>query len=262
MSRNRSGGFIVDNTLSKFNLRNSSSAPLATVPATIKDFDYTTLGGMWNLNSTYQFPNNNRSYSNAFSILGVGGGPVTSVDVSSWQLLQNDVLFCFSATDGSSVNLPTGFTNGQNGDNNSIVWRWSFKIVGSIPDTAVSGLTQTGNIVFGIRGIDVSGGTILAEAAGSIATGSGHPNPPSRTLSSRNDAMVLGFGSWDNGDGWAASVTPPSGYTLIGAQNGNGRDSVVTAAYLIASTTGTYDPGAFSASSTESWMAQTLFLKL
>jgi hypothetical protein len=199
-----------------------------------------------------------------FSILGVGGGAVTSVNVSSWGLQEGDVLFCWSATDGSNVNLPTGFTNGQNGSGPgvSVVWRWSFKIVGAVPDTTVSGLTATGNIVFGMRGIDVTGGTILAETAGSVISGTtGQPNPPSRVLSSRNNAIVLCFINWDNGDGWAASVTPPAGYTLIGAQNGDGRDAVVAAAYLEVTSTGTYDPGAFSASSTEDWVAQTLFLK-
>lgn len=232
----------------------------------INSTDLDVASGVWNLNTQQNKKRDNlwpiSAINLPFQILGVGGGAVTSVDVSTWSLQENDVLFCWSSTDGSVVNLPTGFTNGQTGNNNSIIWRWSFKIVGPTPDTTVSGLTATGNIVFGMRGIDVTGGTILAETAGTIATGSGHPNPPPRVLSSTDKAIVLGLGSWDNGEGWASSVTPPAGYTLIGARDtGGSRDSVVAAAYLQVNETGTYDPGAFSASQTESWVAQTLFLK-
>jgi hypothetical protein len=68
-------------------------------------------------------------------------------------LQENDLVIIASASDGTAQNIPTGYINGQNG-NQGVQYRWSYKYMGSVPDTTATGLSPTSvHIAFAFRNV-------------------------------------------------------------------------------------------------------------
>jgi hypothetical protein len=181
----------------------------------------------------------------------------TSITLPSG-LQENDIVVICSMSDGTSQNLPSGYTNGQNGTVNSVNYRWSYKRMGATPDSTATGLSSSSiHIAIVFRNVNTS--TILDVASPSAATAtSGMPNSLSITTVT-DGAMVVSIGFLDD-DVVASSVTAPSGFTLArAAQYGSsGSGGTVMAAYRLKSPAGAEDPGAFGGSGTDSWVASTL----
>jgi hypothetical protein len=106
---------------------------------------------------------------------------------------QNDIVVVCSMSDDTTQNLPTGYTNGQNGVSNTVNYRWSYKQMGATPDTTVTGLSGTSvHIAMVFRNINTT--TILDVASPAIATNTtGMPNSPSITTVT-NNAIVIAMG--------------------------------------------------------------------
>lgn len=126
--------------------------------------------------------------------------------------------------------------------------------MGSTPDTSVTitGIsTASAAVAVGIRNVDNSS-LIFSVASGTT----GNPNPPS-LASVTEAAFVLIFGLLDDVN-VAGSVGAPAGYQLIEAVQATVAGQTVMAAYKIAETAGTYDPGAFTSTGTDDWVAFTI----
>lgn len=82
-----------------------------------------------------------------------------------------------------------------------------------------------------------------------VDNGFGIPNPPSLEMTAGNYSLIFGVLYGDD-----YNLTPPTGYTLIN-KIGYPGDNTLTVAYKEILTTGLEDPGSFSASSSEQWVA-------
>lgn len=170
-------------------------------------------------------------------------------------LQQNDLVVICSVADSSSQTLPTGYTNGQNGSSNSTEYRWSYKFMGSTPDTTATGLSNSSaHIAFAFRNVDTLNPLDVTPPSISTAT-SGMPNPPSITTVT-NGAVIVACGFLDD-DSVSGSVTAPATYTLINAAENS---ATVMAAYKTKDPAGTDDPAAFGGTGTDSWAGATFAL--
>jgi hypothetical protein len=174
------------------------------------------------------------------------------------------MVIIMGGSDGTTQNLPVGYTNGQNGAS-GVSYRWSYKFMGPTPDTTATGLAGTSiAMAFVFRGVSTS--TPLDVTPPTVATdggsGTGMPNSPSITSVS-NDCVILSLG-WLDDDIVFGSVTAPAGFSLIGAaQYGSaGNGATIMAAYLQQGTAGTTDPGAFgSTGGSDAWVAASVALR-
>lgn len=179
----------------------------------------------------------------------------TSITMPSG-LQQNDIVIIASMSDDVSQNLPsTSWINIQNGNTNSVQYRWSWKRMGATPDASATGLSSSSvHIAFAFR--NVATNNQFDVITPSIATNTiGMPDPPSITTVT-NNAMVVVVGFLDDD---AVTATAPSGFTL--ARSANYSNGTVMAAYRLKSPAGTEDAGAFGGSGTDSWVAGVLALK-
>jgi hypothetical protein len=177
-------------------------------------------------------------------------------------LQEGDLVIICSSSDDELQNLPTGYTNGQNGSN-EVRYRWSYKFMGITPDSTASGLTLTESVhmAFSFRNVNQTISFDAPTPAVNIISNIGMPNPPSITTRTPG-AAVIGIGFLDD-DAVASSVTAPSGYTLIGAQETTtgSPGTTVMAAFLLTTTAGSYDPGAFGGTGTDTNVGATLALR-
>jgi hypothetical protein len=212
--------------------------------------------GIWDLPSAY-LP----KYSSYFDTLGIKlvGTPTSNVGTSMSLpsgLQQDDIVFIVSFADTETQSLPTGFTNGQNGEANSVDYRWSYKIMGPTPDTTATNLAGDGSvhIAFAFRNVDTN--NIFDGSIPAIATAeSGMPNPPAITTQNyRSKVIALGFLDDDS----LAAVSPPTDFTMISFATSNG---TVMAAFKTLENAQTINPAAFSGSGTDSWVATTFALR-
>lgn len=171
-------------------------------------------------------------------------------------LQQNDIVIIASMSDDVAQNLPnTSWINIQNGNTNSVQYRWSYKRMGATPDTTATNLSSSSvAIAFAFRGVATTGQFDVTTPA--IATNTiGMPDPPSITTVT-NNAMVVVVGFLDDD---AVTATAPTNFTLARTANyGNG---TVMAAYRVKSPAGTEDAGVFGGGGSDSWVAGTLAFK-
>jgi len=86
------------------------------------------------------------------SYIGQTQSTTTSITLPTG-LQENDLVVIASASDATAQTLPIGYTNGQNG-NQGVEYRWSYKFMGSTPDTTATGLSPTSvHIAFVFRGV-------------------------------------------------------------------------------------------------------------
>jgi hypothetical protein len=190
------------------------------------------------------------------AIIFVNSSSSTSTSITLPAGLQaNDVVIICSMSDDNNQNLPSGYTNGQNGNTNSVGYRWSYKRMGATPDTTATGLSSGSvHIAFAFRNVNAT--TILDASSPVIATGgSGMPNSPSITTVT-NGAMVVAMGFLDDDQ---TTATAPTNFSL--ARSANYSNGTVMAAYRLKSPAGAEDPGAFGGGGTDSWIGATTALR-
>lgn len=92
-----------------------------------------------------------------------------------------------------------------------------------------------------------------------VSTGAtGVPDPSSLTSTIDNTVFVV-FGFLDD-DLVASTTNPPTDFTLIGAEEGTKSGSTVAAAYKALPAPTTVDPGIFSSTGDDQWVAASLIL--
>lgn len=212
------------------------------------------------IGKTFDFADTSRYViSETFATIELVGTPTSSTGTSitlPTGLQEGDLVVVCNFADATSQNLPSGYTNGQNGFTNSVNYRWSYKFMGSTPDTTATGLSSgSAHLAFAFRGVDTT--TPLDVTPPSVATNiSGMPNPPSITTVTDNSVLVA-VGYLDD-DSVASSITAPSTYTLLNAAQSSG---TIMAAYKTLATAGTDDAGGFGGTGTDSWVAAKFALR-
>lgn len=183
----------------------------------------------------------------------------TTLSLTGIGLQANDVVILFGAEDDSTVTVPSGYTGAS--VSGGLRAMYAYKVMGSTPDTSITGLnpggTKSGYIAIGLRGVDTANVYNGTPANANSGASDGNPNPPSVTTSSAG--MILIFGGLDDDQ---TTMTGSSGYTDIASysfgSSGNGGSFVVS--YLITTAAGTYDPGTCSPG-TDAAVAITLPIK-
>jgi hypothetical protein len=162
----------------------------------------------------------------------------------------NDLVIYVHGDDNNTINLPAGFTNisayySGAGAPIRIAYRVIDGTEGSSFAIGTSGGATGVAMAFLIRGATLPP-TIQVAA---IDTSSGAVNPPSLTTTAGQRKYSLAFGIVDD-ILTAATTTAPSGYTLIGAQDGGVQETsgVTVAAAYLDTTVSVLDPGAFGVS--------------
>jgi hypothetical protein len=195
----------------------------------------------------------------AINLVGTtSAAQVTTMDAPNG-LQEGDILFVASHSTSTAQNLPTGFTNGQNGVTNTVQYRWSYKTVGPTPDTTIAGLSASGkHIAFAFRDIDPV--DIFDVTTPDVASGTtGMPNSPAITTV-ENDTIVVSIGFLDD-DSVQDTVTPPVGYLLARAVENATDGGTLMVAYKNLDSSATEDPGAFGGDGTDDWVAATFALR-
>lgn len=215
--------------------------------------------GIWDLTSVYSTRYQQFVDSLGITLVGATSSTGTSITLPSG-LQQNDVVFIASASDGTTQNLPTGYTNGQNGVAIDTFYRWSYKVMGATPDTTASGLSSTSvHIAFAFRGVNTT--NIFDQTTPSVASGTGGmPNPPA-IITQRIYSNVVCIGFLD--DDIVASATPPANYEpiIVATYGSSGNGATIMAAYTVAAVAGSYNPGTFNGSGNDEWAAATFAIR-
>lgn len=240
---------------------NSVSFALRPATVTVDILGNRKRSGIWALQSAYNF-----KYQEYLDTLGIKfiGEPTSSTGTSidlPIDLLQNDIVFIASFSDGTTQNLPTGFTAGQTGAaTNSVSYRWSYKIMGVTPDSTATGLSSSSiHVAFAVRNVDTS--VIFDQTTPAIATNTaGMPNPPAITTQT-SQAKVIVFGFLD--DDIVNDVDAPTGFELLTTQTygSSGAGGTIMVAFSVPDNIGTIDAGAFNGSGSDSWVAATIALR-
>lgn len=201
------------------------------------------------------------SQVNEIQFIGVTESTTTSITLPSG-LQQNDIIVIASMSDGTAQNLPSTYTNGQNGSSNSVNYQWSYKRMGATPDSTATGLSSSSiHIAMAFRNVNTT--TVLDVTPPTIETNtSGMPNPPSITTVT-DKCLLVAVGYLDD-DVVASTVTAPSGWTLIDAAEygSSGAGGTIMSAYLQQPTAGTENAGAFGGSGTDSWVGAKFALRI
>jgi len=210
----------------------------------IADLDYTKAQGIWNMQSTMQFP---KSQAPA-AIELVGTSSVFFGTLTCPEMVENDVLVYCAFNDNAQPSLPSAFTEIHSGNANTVGYAWGFKVMGATPDTSIDVSTSEAVFAFALRGVDTINPLDVTPPA--VATGSltGRPNPPMITTATDGAFVVaVGFLDDDNDD----DADAPSGYTLIATDTATG---TLVAAYRIMVTPGATDPAAFEGIGSDAWV--------
>jgi hypothetical protein len=204
------------------------------------------------------------------SASAVINGANVSFDVSSWGLLQNDVLVVIggiggttAGTQGASGNTSGGFQSLYSNDSGANQFFAGWQRMGATPDTTITctGNADTGDsTAYGIVALrGVSRSTPPTAATTTTATASStDPNPASITHTTAGCAVVVGALSTSND----AAITAPSTYATPGTFSGganDGEDASIGIAYKLAPAA-TEDPGTFGSWTTGLWQAATIAL--
>jgi hypothetical protein len=187
------------------------------------------------------------------SSLGVGAVSSMTLTLPTG-MADGDVVVVSVGSDGTQATLPSGWTNILALNVGTEFTRTFYKVMGATPDTsvAISGIsTAAAAVSIAIRNV-APGSLIQNSATGSTL----NPNPPSLSSVTEN-SIVLAIGLMDD-DLVAASVAAPSGYELVESVQATAAGQTVMLAYRIAETAGTYDPGAFTSTGDDEWVALTV----
>jgi hypothetical protein len=215
---------------------------------------------IWDLPSVYNY-----QYSEYLDSLGIKFvGSVTTSTTTSITLpsglLQNDIVFIVSFSDDTVQNLPTGYTNGQNGLSNSVNYRWSYKTMGVTPDSTATGLSSTSvHVAFAVRNVDTS--VVFDNMSPTITTSTtGMPAPPQITTQTAF-AKVITIGFLD--DDILTAVDTPINYDLLTLTTYGtaGAGGTVMIAYRTKIEPGLTTIDAFGGIGNDSWVGATFALK-
>ena len=192
----------------------------------------------------------------AAGITFVGSASTTGTSITlPAGLLQNDVVVICGMSPSDGQNLPTGYTNGQNGQSNLVRYRWSYKRMGATPDTTASGLSSNSvTIAIVFRGVNTT--TLLDVTPPAIATSDrDFANSPSITTTTNNSMVVsVAFQRQQQ------TLTAPTNFTL--ARAASRTNGAVAAAYRLKTPAGAENPGDFGPNTLDSeWVAATFALR-
>lgn len=221
--------------------------------------------------------------TNNFAAITVGLRPQTvitavpnTIDLttpfSSNPLQENDIVLVASISDGGTMSLPAnGYaTLGSGSNNNQPAYHLSWKRMGAIPDTAVTGLTAEGVVQGGANDGNIAGVAHVAIAFRGVSpttdprittnNGNGVPNPPQITGLNLGDAVVA-FGLLDDR---SISATAPTNYTIarnqaVGSDAGGNDEATIMSAYRMNITTASEDPLPFG-SAADNYVAASIAL--
>jgi hypothetical protein len=209
--------------------------------------------------------------TNDFAAVTVGLRPQTiitavpnTIDLttpfSANPLRENDIVLVASISDGGTMNLPlNGYATLDSGSNaNQPAYHLSWKRMGPIPDTAVTGLSATGTVQGGNNDGEIAGVAHVAIAFRGVSpttnpriqvgpAANGTPNPPSIGGLSLGDAVVA-FGFLD--DRSVNATAGSANYTIarnqaVGTDAGGNDEATIMSAYRLNITTASEDPPAF-----------------
>ena len=179
----------------------------------------------------------------------------TTLDISD-QAEEGDIVVVASHSTTIAPNTPTGFTNIENSNQNTVFYQSSYKVMGVTPDTVVSGLTANANmkhIAMVFRYVDTA--NVLDVAV--VTTTGGTLTPDPGPITSTNRSIIIAIGYLDD-DAVTVDVTAPIGFTLCGVEQATG---TIMTAYKIQDAAGTEDPSAFTGGD-DTWVAHTIALRL
>jgi len=193
------------------------------------------------------------------------GGTMTLTGIQS-----GDVVLLFGATDSGNMGAdPTGWSEGTTNntgaqpDNDNVPDSSFYYIVSSGTSVSANNLTDPNSgavyVMMAFRNVNTT--TVFNTTTQEATAGSGDPNSPSITTTT-DGCMIVSVGFLDDDDS-ASGTTAPSGYTLgptedTGANNGSG--ATIMTAYLLQSTAGAENPGAFTTPGDDAWKAYTIAL--
>jgi hypothetical protein len=229
-----------------------------TAPFSFSDwYGYTQSGGGTTTTTTTTTSSTTTTTTrdpNAIFLVGTTSSTGSTTITLPTGLAQNDLVFIMTTSETVSPTLPTGYTNGGNGTNNDVRYRWAYKRMGATPDTTASNITSTGvSIAFVYRNVNTT--TIFNAAAALSTGGSGMPNPPSRTSTLNNCMFVaLGFLGRDS-----VTATAPANYELVNTANYADGTSMVAERFLPVA--GASDPAAFGGGGSDDWAAYQFALR-
>lgn len=155
---------------------------------------------------------------------------------------------------GTMLNLPDGWINIEARTQGTESARVFYKVMESTPDTSVTitGLaTSSAAVAVGLRF-----GNMYSITYNSAAGGSGMPNPPviENVLAS---SMILAFGMLDD-DNVAASVVPPTGYTLLESIQASTTGQTVMVSSLFTASAGNFTPSIYTGTGSDEWVGITV----
>lgn len=251
------------------------------------------LGASANSNNTTPNVINERVAISSSSSLSVT--PITFVDSVSGNavntltlpagLLENDVVVLISACPGQTtgLNVATNYNLIQSDNNASRTFAISYRRMGPIPDTTISGISATENLGGGgggggggttvdvahtaliFRGVTTTTIPFIESTTTPSQQQNTNPNPPSVTVDSVGCAVIPIAFAYNT----AVTVnSQPTGYTLGPVSSTNDPDgdiTIMTAYNTFTTTSGSIDPLSFSVSSpggnAQDWTAYTIALR-
>ena len=170
-------------------------------------------------------------------------------------LQKGDVVIIGIGSDESTPNLPTGWNDIDNTSRGSEDTRTAYLVVGdTLPSNpSISNIKKASvGYAFALRGYNPDNFVFPSDT---VATGnSGMPDSPS--VSSGLGTLVFAIGYLDD-ENVAASVTVPSGYTLLGAAESSADGQTVMVAYKV-DDNGTENQAAFRGRGSDEWVALTI----
>ena len=190
----------------------------------------------------------------------VSGSNTTSIDFTSLNLVQNDLVLVTTYSDDTTITTPSGYTLIEGGTGTtatSVRYNASYKFMTSTPDTTLTLTNLSGQdhtVVTVWRNVDTTTPMDVTDTRAEATTG--NPNPPSITTVT-NNAMIIPVMFVDDIVG---TPTPPSGYTLAVFRSVTAGG--VAQSYRAQTNAGTEDPGTYSfAGNNDQYVALTIALR-
>jgi hypothetical protein len=177
---------------------------------------------------------------------------------------ENDLVIVMIGSDGSTPDLPSGWTNIDNTTGGAAYQRIFYKIMTSTPDTsvAISGIsTRSSGLAIAFRNVNTTTPIDTTNSALGTTGGTGDPDPASVTTQYDNQ-LVLAFGMLD--DDVATLTNPPTGYinavySASGTSAGTA-SNVMFASKKVATSGTSEDAPAFDTTGSDDWIAHSVLL--
>jgi hypothetical protein len=206
MSISRFGGFRLRNLISKWQDRVSPSAGTIPAPENILDLDYTNAKGIWNINSTMQFPK-----------VQSGQQAYITPGTYSWTAPKGVRFVSVVCVGGGGGGGSTGGSGGGGGGGGGLGWKNNIAVVPGTSYTVVVG-------VAGARNSLTHGGDSYFINTSTVA---GLGGRSSNNASGGVGGSFVGDGGGNGGKPNASGTVDSTGGGGAGGYSGNGGGSVI-----------------------------------